>query len=122
MPVEDFLCGVEKSIETLPEETEEEIRQGMVRILKGSHQPKGNLTGAERRALRSLTANDLLTALPADKGNAAVVLGTSDYNQKTTTLLQDKAYVKLKKDPTESIECKTILKKSSVVEVVCQQV
>jgi hypothetical protein len=38
-----------------------------------------------------------------------VVLGTSDYNKKIATLLQDKAYVKLKKDPTESIERKTVL-------------
>jgi hypothetical protein len=33
----------------------------------------------------------LLIILPADKGNAAVVLGTSDYNKKIATLLQDKA-------------------------------
>jgi hypothetical protein len=61
--------------------------------------------------------------LVADKGNAAVVLGTSDYSKKIATLLQDKAYAKLKKDPTESIECKTVLlKKSSFPEDVCQQV
>jgi hypothetical protein len=62
--------------------------------------------------------------LPADKGNAAVVLGTSDYNKKIATLLQDKAYAKLKKDPTESIESKTVLllKKSPFPEEVCQQV
>jgi hypothetical protein len=52
-----------------------------------------------------------------------VVLGSSDYNRKIATLLQDKAYVKLKKDPTESIERKTVLlKKSSIPEEVCQQV
>jgi hypothetical protein len=31
---------------------------------------------------RSLKANGVLTVLPADKGNAAMVLGTPDYNQK----------------------------------------
>jgi hypothetical protein len=56
-----------------------------------------------------LKANDLLTVFPADKGNAAVVLGTSDYNKKIATLLQGKAYAKLKKDPTQSIERKTVL-------------
>jgi hypothetical protein len=51
-----------------------------------------------------------------------VVLGTSDY-KKIATLMQDKAYAKLKKVPTESIERKTVLllKKSSFPEV-CQQV
>jgi hypothetical protein len=124
IPAKDFLCGVEKAIGTLPEETAEKIRQETVRILKGSRQPKDNLTGAEWRALRSLKANASLVVLPADKGNAAVLLGTLDYNRKIATLLQDKAYAKLKKDPTESIERKTVLllKKSSFPEEVCQQV
>jgi hypothetical protein len=113
---------VEKAIGTQHEETAEEIRQEMVRILKGSRRPKDNLTGGERRALQSLKADDLLTVLPADKGNATMVLGTSDYN-KIATLLQDKAYAKLKKDPMESMERKTVLllKKPSFSEV-CQQV
>jgi hypothetical protein len=102
IPAKDFLC-VEKAIVTLLEETAEEIRQETVRTLKGSLQPKDNLTGAERRALRPLKANDSLNVLPADKSNAAAVLGTSDYNKKIATLLQDKAYATLRKDPTESI-------------------
>jgi hypothetical protein len=68
---------VEKAIGTLPEETAEKIRQETVAILKGSRQAKDNITGAEWRALCSLKVNDFLTVLPADKGNAAVVLGTS---------------------------------------------
>jgi hypothetical protein len=67
IPVKDFLRGVEKSIETLPEESAEEIRQERVRILKCSRQPKDDLTGAEWRTFRSLKANDLLTVLPDDK-------------------------------------------------------
>jgi hypothetical protein len=49
---------------------------------------------------------------------------TSDYNKKIATLLQDKAYAKLRKDLTESIERKTVLllKKSSFPHEVCQQV
>jgi hypothetical protein len=64
----------------------------------------------------------VLTVFPADKDNDAVVLGTSDYNQKIVTLMQDKAYAKLKKDPADSIERKTVfLKKSQFAEKVCQQ-
>jgi hypothetical protein len=121
IPVKDSLCGVGKVIQTLPEEIVE-IRQEKVRILKGSSQSKDKLTGAERRALRSLKANDLPTILLADKGNAAVVLGTSDYNQKIATVLEDKAYAKLTKYPTESIECKTVLLKKSSFAVVSKQV
>jgi hypothetical protein len=66
----------------------------------------------------------LLTVLPADRGNAAVVLSTSHYNQKIAIRLQDKAYAKLKKDPTKSIEHNTVflLKKSLYPKDVCQQV
>jgi hypothetical protein len=123
IPVKDFLCGVEKAIVALPEGSAKEIQQETVGILQGSSQPMCNLTAAERRALRPLKANNFLTILPADKGNPAVALGTSDYKQKIATLLHDKAYAKLKKDPTESIERKTVflLKMSSFAEEVCQQ-
>jgi hypothetical protein len=51
------------------------------------------------------------------------VLGTSDYNRKIANLLEDKAYVKLRKDPKESIEQKTVLllKKPHLAEKICQQ-
>jgi hypothetical protein len=122
LPVKDNLCGV-KAIGTIPEEAAEEIRQEIVRILKGSHKPKDNLTGAERRDLRSLKANEAVTVLPADKGNATMVLNTSDYKRKIAALLEDKAYKKLKKDPTDAVERKTVLllKKSPISDEVCQQ-
>jgi hypothetical protein len=87
---------MERPIAALPEESAEEIRQETVRILIGSRQPKDSLPGAELRALRSLTANDLLTVLPANKGYAAVVLGISDYNE-IASLMQDKASRSLKR-------------------------
>jgi hypothetical protein len=84
--LKDFLCGVEKAIGPLPEESAVEIRQKTVRIIKGSRKTNDNITGAERRAFRSLKDNDLFTVLPADKGTAAVVLVISDYSQKIATL------------------------------------
>jgi hypothetical protein len=120
VPVKDILCGVEKGIGALPEETAEEIRQETARIFKGSYKLKDNLTGAERRALRALKANEALTVLPANKDNAAVVLGTSDYNQKIAALLEVKAYKRLK-DPTDSVQSKTVLLKKSPIAEVCRQ-
>jgi hypothetical protein len=55
-----------------------------------------------QKAIRS-PVNICVQEREADKGNAAVVLGTSGYNQKIATLLEDKAYMKLKKDPTDSV-------------------
>jgi hypothetical protein len=67
--------------------------------------------------------SEVITVLPADKGNATMVLDTADCNQKIVVLLEDQGYMKLKKEPDESVECKTILflKKSSISEEICQQ-
>jgi len=54
--------------------------------------------------------NTDITILPADKGNATVVLSnTFHYNQKLGALLQDPAYRRLVKDSTETIEPKILL-------------
>ena len=42
--------------------------------------------------------------LSADKGNARVIMNTTDYIQKMTSLLQDPSYRILPKGPTESTE------------------
>jgi hypothetical protein len=108
VPVEDILCGVEKAVGALPEETAEEVQE-TVRILRGSRKSNNKLTGTERRGLQALKANEALKVHPADKGNATVVLDTADYNRKIAVLLEDQAYTKLKMDPTESVERKTLL-------------
>jgi hypothetical protein len=40
-------------------------------------------------ALKELKKNTHLTILPADKGNATVILNTTDYKLKTASLLED---------------------------------
>jgi len=84
---------------------------------------KDNLTKNERMAFRTLKDNTHLTILPADKGDATVILNTMDYKLKIASLLEDSAYKKLNKDPTDSIERKTtqLLKKSSLPEDLCKQ-
>jgi hypothetical protein len=94
-----------------------------LRILNASNRPRDNLSGAERRALRSLLTNADLTVIHADKGNATVVLNTTDYNEKISALLRPPTYRRLAKDPTDAVERKTnlLLKKSSLPEEVIQQ-
>ena len=104
IPIEDMLTGVEKAVQPLPVESAEEVRQETIRIIKSASKPKNNLTRTERAALKNLKNNSELTILPADKGNATVILSTTDYKQKIHTLLEDPAYRRLTKDPTESTE------------------
>jgi len=106
-PIEDMLTGVEKTILSLPVQKAEEARQETVRILKNSSRPSDNLKRTQRAALKTLKDNVKLTILPADKGNVTVVLNTSDYKQKISSLLQDPGYRKITKDPTDSLDRKT---------------
>ena len=66
--------------------------------------------------------NTDLTILLANIGNATVVLNTVDYNRKIGALLQDPAYRRLAKGPTETVERKTSLlpKRSTLSEEVCK--
>jgi hypothetical protein len=123
LPIEDFLTGVERATRSLPVEAAEEVRQETVRILKVSNKPRDNLSGAERRALRSLRTNTDLTVIHADKGNATVVLDTMDYNEKISALLRAPTYRRLAKDPTDAVERKTnlLFRKSSLPEKVIQK-
>ena len=118
IPIEDILAGVEKAVQSLLVEMAEEARQETMRIIKSSSRPRDNLTRTETAALKTLKKNTNLTILPADKGNATVILNTIDYKQKITSLLEDPSYRRLARDPTDSIEWKTtlLLKKSSLTE------
>jgi hypothetical protein len=87
LPTEDFLSCVEKAVGVLTEKAAEEFRQETVKILKASRKHKENLSGAKRKAIRTLRTNADLTVLPADKGKAAIVLNTSDCNRKISALL-----------------------------------
>ena len=64
LPIEDIITGVEKAVHSLPVETAEEIRHETVRIIKSSKRPKGNLTRAKRRAVKSVRTNGDFTILP----------------------------------------------------------
>jgi hypothetical protein len=99
-------------------ELAEEARQETFRIIKTASKPRDNLTRAERSALRSLKQNTELTILPADKGNATVILNTTDYKLKISALLDHTSYRKLTKDPTDATERKNtlLLKKSTLTE------
>jgi hypothetical protein len=109
-------------VQDLPAETAEEVWQETVRIIKSAAKPK-NLTETERAALKTLREYTDLTILPADKGNATVILNTTEYKQKIAALLEDPSYRKLKKYPTDSTERKTnlLLKASALPEETCKQ-
>ena len=77
----------------------------MCGILRSARLPKDNLRKDHRKALRSLEDEVIL---PADKGNAMVVM-RSDYDEKMRGMLDDTTtYKKLKKDPTATQENRSV--------------
>ena len=102
IPVEDIICGVESAIGHLPPDEAEIVRQDTCRILRNatSQHQKANVTKRERIALKNLRKNEDLVILPADKGNATVLLNKEDYIRKMEEVIRDGPYRKLERDPT----------------------
>jgi hypothetical protein len=99
-------------------ETAEEIQQETSRIPRQSKPQKKNTTKAEREALRTLWEDREITVLPADKGNATVILWSKDYDSKIRAILNHPLYTKLTADPTSKTERRTtaLIKRSDIPE------
>ena len=69
--------------------------------------------------LRNLRADKSIHILKADKGNATVVLGRVEYDNKVLALLNTQTYKELKSDPTAKIECKICSKLSDLKNQIC---
>ncbi|XP_071449226.1 uncharacterized protein [Hetaerina americana] len=107
IPYLDIVGSIEQAIRKLPQEEAEEVRGEVSMVLKRAVVPKPNITKGERRALISLRKNPDVTILPADKGNATVLLNTDECHQKIQKLLEDPAYRTINRDPTDAIVRKT---------------
>ncbi|XP_071442881.1 uncharacterized protein [Hetaerina americana] len=114
IPYLEILGSVEQAVRNLPVEAAEDVRGEISMALKRAVPPKSNISGEERRALNTLRKNSAITVLPADKGNATVLLNAEDYHRKIQELLHDPTYRTIPRDPTDSIVRKTIalIKKS----------
>ena len=103
IPIEDIIFNIESAIRSLPECEAEEIRCESSRILRKAKTPKCNIKHSEKLAIKELNDNKNILILPADKGNATVVIETDDYKWKILDLLDLDTYRKLPKDLTSKI-------------------
>lgn len=102
----DFITGIESATPQLAEDVADQFRSEASAALKTVKQIKPNTTRDERKALIALKKEENLKILPADKGNATVLLNKVDYSQKIQDVLKAGKYTLLKKDPTKSYESK----------------
>ena len=102
--IEDIIVGVETAIRRFPKEEADEIRNETRNILSKAKPPPSNLTKEEREALQRLSKDNNLVILPADKGNATVIMESQDYHNKVVNMLQDGTYTKLQANPLQKVK------------------
>ena len=109
IPTEDIIAQVEAGFTNLTAVASEEIRGEVGRILKKFKPPYSNLTYKEKQAIKSLNGDKNITILPVDKGNATVIMNTTDYKEKIEDLLEPLTYKKLSQDPRAQFYVKEII-------------
>ena len=70
---------MEEGARQLGEEDAEDLRGRVCGILRHAKPPKDNLTKEQRKALKELRSLENEVILPADKGNATMVITRGDY-------------------------------------------
>ena len=90
---------IENAALKIPEARADELRWKVRQALEKSKSPKPNISKTERQALKSLEADKSIIILPADKGNAVVVIDRVEYSNKLADLICNVGYCKVKKDP-----------------------
>ena len=102
----DLIASIEDVALKLPKARADELRWKVRQVLEKSKPPKTNISKTERQALKSLQDDDSIIILPADKGNATLVMDRVEYSNKLADLVDNGGYSKVKKDPTLKTERK----------------
>ena len=87
--LQDTIAGMEEAARKLPTDDTQDLRMRVCGILRSSKLPKDNITRSQRVALKEMKGWDDEVILPAEKGNAMVVMERSDYEGKVRELLSD---------------------------------
>ena len=107
IPTSDIITNTESLARQLNPVEAEQLRAGVSKILTSTRPPRPNLPYRLRRSLQELSKNRSIIVLPADKGNATVVLDSDVYGKKMKEIVDNtNTYHKLQRDPTSRIEKK----------------
>lgn len=102
------IASTELTASSLDQEKAQQLREDVKQALQHhiSKKKKSRVSPRHFTAIKQLKHDDSIVILPADKGNATVVLDKKEYTEKMHDLLQDDSYKLLKKDPTSKLERK----------------
>ena len=99
IPVLQMVAAVEDGLRQIDCSEADRVHTTAVGILNKARPPPMNISPMESRALKELHENDSIVIVPADKGQASVVMDRSDYNYKIDRLLSEQqTYQKLPRD------------------------
>lgn len=99
----DVVLPIENVASLLPPDQRDYYRSLIRQVLEKPIKTQPNVSKEEFQALKHLKADDSIVILPADKGKVTVILDKDEYQTKLNNLLTGE-YVKIEKDPTDSIE------------------
>ena len=107
----EYTKAIETACQSLDENSAEELRSDMYRVLRHPHQLSTNLSKEEMTAIKQLKADTDRIILTADKGVVLVVMDQRDCIEKAKELLQDpNTYKTIPSDPTIKLKNKLINK------------
>ena len=86
IPYLDLIASIEDAALKIPKASADELRWKVRQALEKSKLLKRNISKTERQALKSLQDDDSIIILPAEKGNATVVMDRLEYSNKLLLL------------------------------------
>ena len=103
IPTKDIVAEVEPVLKNLLIAEADNIGAKTSLVLQKASRPEDHLSKKQRQALHSLKEDTEITILPADEGQATVILNKR-LHQEMQRHLDSGPYIKLQKDPTEKIK------------------
>lgn len=104
IPYNTIIAATEATCKQLKSDDTNRLRTEVSSALSKAKPPKRNIEKRLQRAITNLEKDNNIVILPADKGNATVVMDREGYRKKIMEHLDDSTYRKLKTDPTAKIE------------------
>ena len=92
LPLMDIMAAVEEGAQQLDNEDAKDLWRRICSILRQARQPKDNLTKNQKEALKKLRRMKDQVFLPADKGNATVMMRREEYKAKMRVLIESATY------------------------------
>ena len=89
IPTHNIIAATEATAKQLDTTTAEKLRAGVSNVLQSSKAPRSNLPSHLRKATKELREDRDIVILPADKGNATVVMDRVEYVEKINEMLND---------------------------------